>query len=396
VACTNHDFGNMFSSLKTKGIFLTTYARTALLLALKAIPVTGKDVLLPAFTCPVAVVGAVVEAGGNPVFVDINLKNLNFDLNDLEKKITPKSVAIVSHHYFGTVNTEVTLNHEIAKKWGLIHIQDCSHSLGAQIDGKLIGDQCDMAVYSFTKYLTCPGGGFLRCNDNGYLLQKINGIYHGSTDGKIGHMLLNMEVFAFFYQLFIIRRFFEKPSQSLKSSFLLHRVPWLWYAVSEAINRLSGDQYYHGSFFKPKKKNRQKQFSEFDLRMTSLQYFFIKLTINSLGQKIEKKRKIARRLNVISHNFIQESKGQFFVYPTFVICTRDKQKLLSSAKRVNIYLNQTWPAEGNYVEAQYSKNIDFLCKSMLLLNISEYWSERDVEIVEDFMSKNRSMIIEAP
>jgi len=33
---------------------------------------------------------------------------------------------------------------------------------------------------------------------------------------------------------------------------------------------------------------------------------------------------------------------------------------------------------------------------MLLLNISEYWSERDVEIVEDFMSKNRSMIIEAP
>ena len=236
----------------------------------------------------------------------------------------------------------------------------------------------------------------LDVNDNGCLLQKIDDIYHGSIDGKIGRMLLNMEVLAFFYQLFIIRRFFEKPSQSLKSSFLLHRIPWPWYAASETINRLSGDQYYHGSFFKAKQKTREIQFPEFDLRMTSLQYFFIKLAINSLGQKIAKRRKIARRLSAISPNFIQESKGQFFVYPTFVICTRDKQKLLSSAKRVNIYLNQTWPTEGNCVEAQYSKNIGFLCKSMLLLNISEYWSERDVEIVEDFINKNRSTIIKAP
>ena len=59
--------------MKIKGIFLTTYARTALLFAVKAIPVRGRDVLLPAFTCPVAVVSAVVEAGGNPVFVDIYL-----------------------------------------------------------------------------------------------------------------------------------------------------------------------------------------------------------------------------------------------------------------------------------------------------------------------------------
>ena len=209
-------------------------------------------------------------------------------------------------------------------------------------------------------------------------------------------MLLNMEVLAFFYQLFIIRYFFERPSQSLKSDLLLHRILWIWYVVAEAINRLSRAVYYHGSFFKQKRGNRGRQFPEFDMRMTSLQYFFIKLAINSLGQRVAKRRKIARRLNAISPNFIQESKGLLFVYPTFAICTQDKQKLLSSAKKANIYLNPTWPTEGNCVGAQYRKNIDLLCKSMLLLNISEYWSERDVKIVEDFMHKNRSLIIKVP
>ena len=70
-----------FTDFTQDGSFLTSYGRTALLLALKSIPVSGKEVILPAFTCPISVTGAVIEAGAIPVFVDINLKNLNFNIN---------------------------------------------------------------------------------------------------------------------------------------------------------------------------------------------------------------------------------------------------------------------------------------------------------------------------
>src|SRR5690349_16858078 len=87
--------------------FLTTYGRTALLAALRAINVEGREVVLPALTSRNTVVDAVIQAGGRPVFVEVELPSLNMDLQDLETKLSIDTKAIVSHHYYGYTATNL-------------------------------------------------------------------------------------------------------------------------------------------------------------------------------------------------------------------------------------------------------------------------------------------------
>lgn len=369
-------------------IFATTYARTALVLALKAIPVQGKEVLLPAFTCPVAVVGSILESGGTPIFVDIEIDSLNFDIADLLSKITDKSVALISHHYFGMVNRKIAINQAIASNNNLVHIEDCAHVMGARHNDVPAGRNCDLAVYSFSKSLICPGGGVLVCNTEGSLMERISTIYKKSRSAFVTGLLTNMELLHYMYQLTIIHRYIERPSHHVNAKLLLHYVPYLWHVPGKLIKILTRTNYYHGDFYQPSRSNCNR---EYDLRMTAFQRRAIKRSLKSFNETIRRNREIAQQLGKEIPTLYQEE-GDFFTYPCLVLCTDDKTLLLSRAQESNIHLNETWPSEGMYVSEQKTERVGWIEEHLLLLPISPFFSRYESEQIESFLLRNKDLM----
>jgi len=129
----------------------------ALLLPLMAANIgAGDEVLVPSFTF-YATAGAVARLGATPVFVDSD-ETCNISLADLEKKITPKTKAIIPVHLFGQmVDMEAVLM--LARSKGLLVIEDCAQSIGAEFKGKQAGAWGDYGAFSFypTKNLGAVG-----------------------------------------------------------------------------------------------------------------------------------------------------------------------------------------------------------------------------------------------
>jgi dTDP-4-amino-4,6-dideoxygalactose transaminase len=131
-----------------KNVFLTDSGRTGLLLALQALNIgEGDEVLVQAYTC-VAVPNAVLWAKAKPIFVDIEINNLNISLNDARSKISAKTKAIVVQHTFG-VPADMDKIMNFAREFNLLIIEDCAHGLGAEFDGRRLGTFGDAAIFSF-------------------------------------------------------------------------------------------------------------------------------------------------------------------------------------------------------------------------------------------------------
>jgi len=156
-----------------KFVFPVGKGREALFLALKILDLEENDeVILQGFTCTV-VPRSVILAGGKPVFVDID-ESLNIDINDLEKKITNKTRAIIIQHTLGIPFTKFDDLRKIIGNRKIVIIEDCAHSIGAKVKEKFVGNFGELAVFSFgrDKVLSSVNGGVLATN-NETLAQKI-------------------------------------------------------------------------------------------------------------------------------------------------------------------------------------------------------------------------------
>lgn len=138
-------------------------ATAGLHLAFEAIGVqSGTEVLVPTWTFT-ATAEAVRYLGGDPVFVDVDPDTLCIDLEDAERKVTDKTVAIAPVHYagLGVPNDALTA---FAERHGLKVIEDAAHSFPTLNQGTLIGAHGHTAtVYSFyaTKTMTTGEGGMV-------------------------------------------------------------------------------------------------------------------------------------------------------------------------------------------------------------------------------------------
>ncbi|MCI1965448.1 MAG: DegT/DnrJ/EryC1/StrS family aminotransferase [Oscillospiraceae bacterium] len=105
----------------------------------------------------------VIHCGATPVFADIDYKTGCIDPDEIEKKITGKTKAIVPVHYSGQV-CDLDRIYEIADRHGLFVSEDAAHALESRYKGRLIGNKLKGAAsYSFyaTKNLTTGEGGML-------------------------------------------------------------------------------------------------------------------------------------------------------------------------------------------------------------------------------------------
>ena len=159
--------------LGAKYAFAFNSGRSALMAILNSLGLEqGSEVLLQAFTCN-AVPNPVIWAGLKPVFVDVNEETFNIDIEDLKRKVSPKSRAVIVQHTFG-LPADMDKIVKICQENSLILIEDCAHALGAKYKGRLVGTFGKAAFFSFSrdKVISSIYGGMVTTNDD-ELAQKL-------------------------------------------------------------------------------------------------------------------------------------------------------------------------------------------------------------------------------
>lgn len=126
----------------------------------------GDEVIMPSFTF-VSTANAFVLRGAVPVFVDVRADTLNLDETKIEAAISPRTKAIVPVDYAG-VSCEMTAILEIAKRHGLLVVEDAAQGVVARYKGKPVGSQSHLSALSFhgTKNIISGEGGALLINDD--------------------------------------------------------------------------------------------------------------------------------------------------------------------------------------------------------------------------------------
>lgn len=129
----------------------------------------------------------VLYMGAKPVFADIDPKTYNIDPEDIKKKITKKTKAIIPVHFTGQpCDMDEIL--KIAREYNLMVIEDGAHALGAEYKGRPVGGIGDMTTFSFhpVKHITTGEGGAITTNDEALykklLLFRTHGITRDSNE----------------------------------------------------------------------------------------------------------------------------------------------------------------------------------------------------------------------
>tara|TARA_B100000886_G_scaffold280139_1_gene204222 strand:+ start:191 stop:1381 length:1191 start_codon:yes stop_codon:yes gene_type:complete len=164
-------FENYFSSqIKSKFSVMVNSGSSANLLALQCLinPYRknrlkpGDEVILPSL-CWSTSLWPIIQANLKPVFIDINIDTLNIDEDQIEKKITKRTRAILLVHVLGN-SCNMSKLMKIKKKYDLILIEDTCESLGTKYKNKYLGTFGEFASFSFyTSHQISSGEGGMIC-----------------------------------------------------------------------------------------------------------------------------------------------------------------------------------------------------------------------------------------
>jgi dTDP-4-amino-4,6-dideoxygalactose transaminase len=163
---------------------------SALHLALLAAGIgPGDEVITVPFTF-VASVAAVCYAGARPVLVDIDPRSFTLDPATIEAAITPRTKAILPVHLYGQ-SADMDPIMEIARRHGLVVIEDAAQAHGAKYKGRPVGSIGDMACFSFYpgKNLGAYGEGGAVTTSNAEYARTIRMLRDWGQDRKYHHLL---------------------------------------------------------------------------------------------------------------------------------------------------------------------------------------------------------------
>ncbi|MBK7445707.1 MAG: DegT/DnrJ/EryC1/StrS family aminotransferase [Ignavibacteria bacterium] len=125
----------------------------------------GDEVILPSFTI-ISCASSIIRAGAIPVLVDSEEDNWNMNVNQIRKKITNKTTAIMIVHIYGLpVDIDPVL--KLAEEFNLKIIEDAAELIGQTYKGKPCGSFGDVSTFSFypNKHITTGEGGMIVTDD---------------------------------------------------------------------------------------------------------------------------------------------------------------------------------------------------------------------------------------
>jgi len=170
-------FEKEFSKLVDRKYSTTVSSGTAALeIAIKALGIKkGDEVLIPNFTI-ISNALAVLRQQATPILIDCNLENWNIKIDDIEKKITKKTKAIIVTHIYSFPN-DMDKILKICKKNKILVIEDAAEVVGATYKNKKCGSFGDISTFSFyaNKQITTGEGGMISTNSD-LLYKKCNSL----------------------------------------------------------------------------------------------------------------------------------------------------------------------------------------------------------------------------
>lgn len=181
---------------------------SALHIALEGVELqAGDEVIVPSFTF-VASVQAIIATGARPVFCDVCADDLNMDVEDVFRRVTKRTKAIMPVHY-GGVSCDIDALSPLAEERNIRIVEDAAHAFGSTYKGRKVGTLGDVTCFSFdpVKNITCGEGGAVVTDDDeiaarivpkrilgidndtwSRMREKRNWFYHVVTPGYRYHM----------------------------------------------------------------------------------------------------------------------------------------------------------------------------------------------------------------
>ena len=155
-------FEKKFEKYLSRKSLAESSGTTGIEFALRSLNLEKNDeIVIPVLTFA-ATVNSIINAGLKPIFIDSKKDEFNIDENQIEKKITKKTKAIMVVHLYGRpCNMKKIL--KIAKKRKLILLEDCAEAIGSTIGKKRVGSFSDISIFSFfgNKTITTGEGGMV-------------------------------------------------------------------------------------------------------------------------------------------------------------------------------------------------------------------------------------------
>ncbi|MBS1495130.1 MAG: DegT/DnrJ/EryC1/StrS family aminotransferase [Bacteroidetes bacterium] len=249
---------NFAARHQVKHAVAVTSATTALHIAVAALDIKpGDEVIVPAFTW-VATSNAVLYQGAKVVFADIDTSTFNINTDDLKKKITNKTKAIIPVHLFGLCS-EMDKILEIAGDIPII--EDAACASGASYKGKSAGSMGNLGCFSFhpRKSVTTGEGGMVTTN-NDSLADKLRKLRnHGASsseeeryNGPKPYLMPDFNLLGFNYRMTDIQAAIGIVQLKKLDKFIDERARWAEFYIEKlsAIDWIStpsfSNDYKHG------------------------------------------------------------------------------------------------------------------------------------------------------
>lgn len=181
-------FEEKFGEYVKLGARAVSSGGAGLLAILEYVDVHGKDVIVPANTFW-ADARAVQLAGGNVIFADCNKEDLCLSLEDLKKKVTANTKAVIVVHIGGHLAFQIEEIVQYCEEKGIALIEDCAHVHGGWWNGKTGGHYGLAGAYSFYATKTMPlGDGGMVVSQNSDLLKWIEKYRNYGKEVIDGHV----------------------------------------------------------------------------------------------------------------------------------------------------------------------------------------------------------------
>jgi perosamine synthetase len=167
----------------TKFAIATNSGTSALHTALSSIGVKGGDEVITTTFSFIATASCILMQGAKPILCDIDPKTYNISPDQIEKRITKKTKAIIVVHLYGQP-CDMRPILDIAEDHGLFVIEDACQAHGAECNGKKVGSLGDIGCFSFypTKNMTTGEGGMITTDDEEIARKARMIINHGRKD----------------------------------------------------------------------------------------------------------------------------------------------------------------------------------------------------------------------
>jgi dTDP-4-amino-4,6-dideoxygalactose transaminase len=182
----------------TKYAVTTASGVAALDVALRSKGITGGEVVVPTNTFGASAL-AVINSGATPVYCDIS-SDMNIDFEDMKKRITSKTKAVMPVHIGGIISKSIEEIREYCKAKNIVVLEDAAHAHGSKFDRFMAGSIGDLAAFSFftTKVITSGEGGMVVTSDyESYEKAKQIRSYNKVAGSEIGELGYNWRMSEF-------------------------------------------------------------------------------------------------------------------------------------------------------------------------------------------------------